>query len=550
MFYTAFTTNQGQLGTSEGDVASEGQCTATKIGLPVPGYPLGYVKNPTFVTYYAVKGKASFNGLFNPFSGPVTLTAYAAAKPFGGRIGPMLFDTGDGSALKPRTGTQRKSSAYISGLDLALRKDQYGEGDLALGTYMPGTPLPLNTPGTKFWLEDATSSIGGWVNGPINFGIPNLVYDYPQPGNIESSNSFQDNTEGMQIIKSTLGGSAAIAKAGLYNTKIFRRFSEKLTGIGGQITVDNIEKAIIMARSPTEYEAHNYLIPTPEEVNKEFETDSFGAIPGESVETFTDSKTVNHKIYDLQLYAPLFAGADTPDTLYKTVSDIETVLDQYLRAQHEAIKQYVSAMNLAAYEIYVGNISGATDQNAGVDSAKVISDFPEISLGDRSKAKDGIPTCASMAGKFAHFYVGHTPNIVTSTGGCSKTLKELMLARWNKNANLTGSYATQYSLPDNLDLKRKLFSAYRPGKEHDAPSDDGVRINAHSGSTSVKIRNFYSTKFTSINSISTSQSGLYNGVAGTPILSEGSDQKLELNQEFMNPLEVNNHGIDLKVIKH
>ena len=55
---------------------------------------MGYTKNPNILTYYAVKGEAKFTGLFYPFfseSEGITLTAYAAAKPFGGRIGPKFF---------------------------------------------------------------------------------------------------------------------------------------------------------------------------------------------------------------------------------------------------------------------------------------------------------------------------------------------------------------------------------------------------------------------------------------------------------------------------
>ena len=37
-------------------VASEAQCDATKVGLPVPGYPIGFAKNPDYLTYYAVEG--------------------------------------------------------------------------------------------------------------------------------------------------------------------------------------------------------------------------------------------------------------------------------------------------------------------------------------------------------------------------------------------------------------------------------------------------------------------------------------------------------------
>lgn len=56
-----------------------------KVGLrPV----VGVAKDPTALTYYAVKLTAKAQILFNPFLGSIELSAYAAAQPFGSRIGP------------------------------------------------------------------------------------------------------------------------------------------------------------------------------------------------------------------------------------------------------------------------------------------------------------------------------------------------------------------------------------------------------------------------------------------------------------------------------
>lgn len=83
-FYTHFSPGTGNSGGTRENAA----CQATKTALPVPGYPFGFDKNPNVLTYYAVKGEAEFVGLFNPFQNATTkLTAYAAAKPYGGRIG-------------------------------------------------------------------------------------------------------------------------------------------------------------------------------------------------------------------------------------------------------------------------------------------------------------------------------------------------------------------------------------------------------------------------------------------------------------------------------
>jgi hypothetical protein len=56
--------------------------------------PIGFYKKPETMTYYAIRLKAKVRLPFSPF-GEVTLKAYAAAKPFGSRIGPKLEDNKD-----------------------------------------------------------------------------------------------------------------------------------------------------------------------------------------------------------------------------------------------------------------------------------------------------------------------------------------------------------------------------------------------------------------------------------------------------------------------
>jgi hypothetical protein len=48
---------------------------------------VGDAKDPNIMTYYAVRLSAKAKILFSPY-GDLTLTAYAAAQPFGSRIGP------------------------------------------------------------------------------------------------------------------------------------------------------------------------------------------------------------------------------------------------------------------------------------------------------------------------------------------------------------------------------------------------------------------------------------------------------------------------------
>ncbi|OFZ19798.1 MAG: hypothetical protein A2X94_17145 [Bdellovibrionales bacterium GWB1_55_8] len=61
----------------------------TPITLPRSGVSIGVYKDPTVLTYYAIRLKAKAKVLFSPF-GEMELKAYSAAQPFGSRIGPML----------------------------------------------------------------------------------------------------------------------------------------------------------------------------------------------------------------------------------------------------------------------------------------------------------------------------------------------------------------------------------------------------------------------------------------------------------------------------
>ena len=88
-------------------------------GIPVPFLITGFVKNPRILTYYAVKAEAKYTGLFFPFTKTqgLTLKAYAAAKPFGGRVGPALFKI-EGDKIISRKDVKR-SAAYAGGVKKA-----------------------------------------------------------------------------------------------------------------------------------------------------------------------------------------------------------------------------------------------------------------------------------------------------------------------------------------------------------------------------------------------------------------------------------------------
>ncbi len=53
---------------------------------------VGVAKDPKIMTYYAIRLQAKAKLLFNPYAEDLTLSAYAAAQPFGSRIGPSLTE--------------------------------------------------------------------------------------------------------------------------------------------------------------------------------------------------------------------------------------------------------------------------------------------------------------------------------------------------------------------------------------------------------------------------------------------------------------------------
>lgn len=542
--YTMFTSNVGDINTSAGTVKSEGQCTATKMGLPVPGYPLGYVKNPDVITYYAVKGEAQFIGLFNPFENtPIQLTAFAAAKPFGGRIGPMLFSTQDKRTVFPRK-EGRRSSPYISALDTANFKDQYGDL-IESGVYKPGVPLPLNLGNDQFWLKDATSPIGGYAGGDssIFFGIPNIAYD--SPGDTATDRlSYTTTNDDIQIISAI----APTSQAGLFNSAMFTKFRNNLVGVGSAVSIQAIDDGILMARAPTRIDANNYLVPTPEKINKTLGVDSFGTIYSDPIRQLTNAAGTTYDYYQHQIYAPVFS--DATDSIYTQTPQIKGVLDSYLAVQAGAIQKYVDSMNLAAHTMYHSNASNNTGQNLAIGAAEALSDIPRAVLEDPNADVVGQkPSCSSIAGKFAWFYLGSQSGVI-SNDQCPTPLRELLNARWN-SFGFSANYLMEYTVPSTPEVSRKLFSAYRTGREKDG-NPSGSQTNALSGRSESQIRNFYSTKFVSLRSLTQNGDGAYNDKF--PIFSQGSNSPntgTDLEQQrFANPINPNEVNLDLNKIQH
>jgi hypothetical protein len=540
---------------------ASGACDISKVAIPVPGYPLGFYKNPEVLTYYAIKGEAEFVGMFNPFAEErVRLTAYSAAKPFGGRIGPMLFtQKTDDDYIRGRNDEKMRSIPYISSLDVTNTPNKFLQppAKLQRGEYGPGAPLPINL-NNSFWLEQPDSPVGGRAPSGQNvqFGIPNLVYDFIGGMN---DNEYSVKTEKLHFIRSADAPSKYKA-VGLFNYKQFKKFRGD---IGGNITAERLEDEIARVRAPTSYEAANYLIPTPSDFNSHprIAVDSFGAIAGNGIPL---NNLPHIKKYFADIYAPLW-GSEPQDLLYKSPSDIISNIADFMREQREGIKNYTFSLNKAAIEVY--NMGArATVAAQGVDlktPAKKISDISDTNLA-QGKFENVYPeTCDSLAGAFYYFYYGGTAlNIYDNrlanldVNKCPIPLGDQLLKYFNGQAGDTSYnpnfYRMEYSLDDSLDTK--VFSAYTPGP-YNGVNQDGNFVPPFPDpelKPELMRRNFYSTKFVTLDSLR--ESGHYNEQYNFVIHSEGdltTNSEFDVAQKiFQNPLDEGKLGSDADSIKY
>lgn len=552
-FYTSFNPSDATITTSVGQVRADGQCDATKVALPVPGYPLGFVKNPRVLTYYAVKGEALFSGLFNPFNidnGGIKITAFAAAKPFGGRIGPMLMSMfQDETQLFARSANgKNRSSPYLIGLNLNQLLNRNGQVVSQQGgpvTYVSGAPLPLNSnPSDPFWLTDTNQAVGGFTqDANLVFSIPNIAYDYPNQDPSESQSYYAP----LKIDVVGAGLQGPTPQSGLYNGNIFKKLRNQLNAQGGVLSTDAINNAIEDARGPTLLDTKNYLIPTPNDINKEFAVDSYGPI---------GNTQIDQDHYQASFFAPLIS--DIPDSLYKNFSDIESIYDQFMQNQDIAIKKFKKAMNASAKSISE-NRSGSDNTQIGLAAARKISNINFNS----SNLDNENPSCDSIAGRFIFFYQGTNSNASSTTPDgtsiiCPKSLKEILKTFWTSNLDKLGNIYTT-SIKYAPEVKSKLFTGYRPGPINDSSINGIWKRSIGSNVTENMFRNFYSTKLVQLKSLA--KGGSYDVAnANFSVMSEGNNQDNALSDtavsngvgraEFQNPLNTQSIGIDINEIDH
>ena len=484
--FTTFATSRNQF---EPNIASEASCMVSKSALPVPGYLMGFVKNPAILTYYAVKGEAEFTGLFFPRTdesqaGSFKLTAYAAAKPYGGRIGPRLFDFYDGDqSVIARSDDNGRSKAYISGIRVELST-----------SFKPGMPIPSSE---RFWANTLTTIIGGipYTGAAVSYGIPNMIYDFNNDSQLADQNS--GGSQGFETIRAQLSvNSSTSEKRGLYNSFQLKSLKQSLAGnfTGQNMTSNDLMRALVTARRVTKYDAINYLIP-----------DFQGNASAPSGLASNAAPTVKMLEVPVQggkgVYYKLFAPLVGENLLYKSNSAVESIVNSYIGANANAVEVYLESLLQVAKGIYElpSGVNATTNINA--QAAKSIhinvgtnkSAFPPFLVSaDPNDSTD--PACAKdMASKFHHFFLGK------STQCGIVPLEKLMTEYIDKKNSQDGKlyYISTYlnELP-----RDQIMTAYYPDARQGATNDQEARainpIGTQSGTINYSTRrNFYSTKF-------------------------------------------------------
>lgn len=537
-------------------------CDVTKTAIPVPGYPLGFFKNPDVLTYYAVKGEAIFQGMFNPFGDNIKMTAYAAAKPMGGRIGPMLFNQDPDSVafFARRDELKKRSVPYMSSVETIgapFRVGASGVGVLADGQYGAGAPLPVTNTANNFWLSDPDSPIGGYLNDTsgrgVQFGIPNLVYDYQEPF---LTTGYNPGHVDIHTIKPSRAAAGLDLEIGLFSKFQLARFKG---AIGTNVTPDELELQIGRVKAPTRYDAANYLVPTPTDLNLRNNVDSFGFVSEAPQPTTLSGLTK----YNMSVYAPLYSTAQT-DVLFTGPSEVVSTIFEFMRAQESGVNKYRDAMNQAAFASYkMGDqitSAAAGSREAYRKAAESISDI-DFSL---PNYRGQVPnSCKSLTGQFLYYYYGD-PRLFggsvvrnPSASPCPNTLGR-MLEEYFASASMDPNFSPTHYKYDyywygpNFPTETDVFTAYAPGP---ITGVDTTALFTGPIATSdieeLMRRNFYSTKFIALNSLRSGSPGYAENQTRILIFSEGdvSSTNLQVKQRnFANPIQ--DPADELNSVKH
>ncbi|EPZ50147.1 putative Flp pilus-assembly TadE/G-like protein [Bacteriovorax sp. BAL6_X] len=502
-FFTTFAPTTEGISTiavpDSSGTAAEASCASTKTALPVPGYILGFYKNPKVVTYYAVKAKVKYTGLLNPFGQVIDMAAYAAAKPFGGRIGPALVsptvgkDYAESSSNSARiaNASGSRSANFIMGF--TTTGDPRTTSDPTDGVKVQGLPLPATS---DFFLDaaDTTAAIGGIPsNVDVKFTIPNMIYNL----NSQTTSESDLPTLAYNPNPSNITGE----NAGLFTTKQFvdlRANIPNYTVNQAGVTAQNLQEAFQNVRAPTNYDALNYMVPTVDSLETDTSSDHFPSVRYID----TSAKTIGY-------FAPLFHGT----LLYKDREALTGVLTDYIDTLSDAVIVFRKALSF--YATKVRNTS-AQDPTAYIDASKAIFD-PDID-GDPTTTTVAlpIPQCQkqSIASRFTYFILGKDEEAKPDNCetipllGAVKTFINDKAQRDQSNLYYITTYRqnNEANPPSPSLNNNSLRTGYAPGKDYGG-ENNGRSVNPFTNKAKNHRRNAYSTKLISLVSITDTASG-------------------------------------------
>jgi hypothetical protein len=489
--FSSFTITNSQI---DPNTQSSATCGVSKTAMPVPGFILGFVKNPEVMTYYAVKGESKFIGLFSPFKGTphesgVTLTAYAAAKPFGGRIGPKLFSFKDNSKVQVREADpSHRGLANIYGLDISPA--------IASRGFCAGDPIPVSS---GFWVNgrDVLPTLGGVPTSTadqIYFGIPNIIYDYV--GIDRQSNATGLGGRVIDIKPKRYKGDAVGETLGLFDPAQFNLLKSSLNPgiINGSLPSYNsthILDGIAKARRATGYDVANYLVP---DYKHDSSSVKQNALPYITEDNQIPPPTGTHDFIMYKIFAPLVGSS----LLYGSAGDVGRVVEDYIASMSGAVDIYEKAIHDVAKKIYntpdtIGAIGG---QNNTANAAKTI----HINAGNSTYIPP-LPVTGNcpidIASKFHYFFQPTKEVEICKIKPLKLMMKEYIAiqAAGDKKMNFITEYYTGDVSKGGLD-QDSLYTAYYPGTRQGVSPTGliGPPLGTPGENHNSK-RNYYSTKF-------------------------------------------------------
>lgn len=257
------------------------------------------------------------------------------------------------------------------------------------------------------------------------------------------------------------------------------------------MTSNDLLKALITARRVTKYDAANYLIPN-------------FARNGETSNAAPTVKKIGEPNvgvgFQYQLFAPLLG----PELLYKTSSEVGTIVMTYMKSNEGAIEIYMQALLDVARSIHGLNAGQGTSTNISAQAALSIhanaaggGNIPPDLMSPDAISPVGC-NHNDMASKFYHFFT-------KSQIQCGIVpLESLMVEYIDKKVSAPNGalfYSTTYL--NNLNQASTL-TAYHPGPRQgvalgpDATALNPIGVTTATSGYSTR-RNYYSTKFIPLN---------------------------------------------------